>query len=96
MRILLTDHADAALGQSLIKLVKQLGLEWLGFRIAGFRNGDREEDLSDWLVPLGLRPDDIVIEREQVHNPACEAALNTLPSMWSIWIFGAPAGNSWR
>jgi hypothetical protein len=75
MRILLTDHADAALGQSLIKLVKQLGLEWLGFRIVGFRNGDREEDLSDWLVPLGLRPDDIVIEREQVHNPACEAAL---------------------
>jgi len=75
MRILLTDHADAALGQSLIKLVKQLGLEWLGFRIVGFRNGDREEDLSDWLVPLGLRPDEVVIEREQVHNPDCEAAL---------------------
>jgi hypothetical protein len=75
MRILLTDHADAALGQSLIQLVEQLGLEWLGFIIVGFRNGDREEDLSDWLVPLGLRPDEVVIEREQVHNPDCEAAL---------------------
>jgi hypothetical protein len=75
MRILITDHADAELGQSLIKFVKQLGLDWLSFRIVGFRNGDREEDLSDWLVPLGFKPDEVEIQREQVHNPDSEAAL---------------------
>jgi hypothetical protein len=74
MRILLTDHSDAALGQPLIKLVKQLGLDWLGIRIVGFRNGDREEDLSDWRAPLGLGPE-VVIEREQVHNPDSDPAL---------------------
>jgi len=71
----ITDDGDAELGRLLIQLVKQLAQDWLGFRIVGFRNGDREEDLSDWLVPLGLRPDEVVIEREQVHNPDCEAAL---------------------
>lgn len=74
VRILIIDHADAALGQALIRLVKQLGPEWLGIRIVGFRNGNREEDLSHWRAPLGLGSE-VVIEREQVHNTHSETAL---------------------
>jgi hypothetical protein len=49
MRSLLTDNADAALGQALIKVVKQLGLDCLGPELSHSAMATRRK-----IYPIGL------------------------------------------
>ena len=68
MRIGLNEPADAKFGRNLIALIRDISIDWLVWRIVGFRIGDQQSDISAWLKLLRL-PGDTPIHWVRPCNP---------------------------